>query len=325
MKDSTLALLKEYLKHEDGKSYKKKEIVAEFNKFKQTFYGTFPVDETTIAQHLLQKKGIKMDFPEYRVRGSPCKVRDLEKEARAFTGDLYSPVITVAVGAMMAEPKTYHGCPHDRCFAEVRDGNCSKERGGHGYVGEKNLPLYTTYFYKVSDGESDKDGTVATIRHDVNNGLPLEGVWKLKGMVTDGGFYAWAGIPVNPEELQTWEEDEEDNMTVVAPEDEADVDLSYLDDDDEVTIVDEDEEEDDEMPDDWPPEEEVEDDEENPQLPKEVVKNFLNIVKNEGKISKAKVKYWLETREDAEPRMLEVLIKQHHDKVKEERDDLIWL
>lgn len=261
--------------------------LKEYNTFKEEHYGNFPVDETTVAQHFCQSKGIKLEFPEYRIRGIPRKIRQLT------LGEF--PSITVAIGPEMTEPIQYVGCKVDGCYSKLDEGNCTKREGGHGYQGEKGAPTYTTRHYKVSDGPHPKrDSIIAICRHDVNDGEPISGVWKLKGLLNDNGdFYCWAGIPVSKEELDDWDEDEEQDVTVVAPDEDDVPDLSHLEEEKESES--EEEEEEDTLK--IAEEKGITPEEAEGGIPPEIVKKFKAIMANEHKLSKEKIMVWLKGKE----------------------------
>jgi len=260
--------------------------MKDFVAFMEEKYGNFPVDETTVAQHFIQSQGIKLEFPEYGVRGIPRKIRQLKQDE--------FPVITVAIGPEMVEPRTYIGCKVETCFSSLKDGNCSKKDGGHGFQGETGAPTYTTHSYKVSDGtHPKKDTIVAVCRHDVNDGKPISGVWKLKGILNDNGeFYCWAGLEVTKKELEDWIEEE---GTIVGGEEEEGPDLSYLDDDEEKGAP--------EVPEEEVPsgedvlavaeEKGITPEEAEGGIPPAIVEKFKNIMANEKKLSVDKLRTWL--------------------------------
>lgn len=271
--------------------------LKDFRAFKEEKYGSFPVDDTTVAQHFAQSQGIKLEFPEYRVRGILKKIRELVQDE--------FPVIIVAVGPKMAEPRTYSGCKVDGCYAGLKEGNCAKRDDSHGFQGDEGAPTYTQHTYKVSDGpDKRKDSIIAVCRHDVNDGQPISGVWKLKGILNDSGeFFCWAGIEVPKEDLESWTE--EDQVTVVGGEPEEAPDISYLDDEEDIIkdAIDDmtDKEEAPPVPEDYVDEQklvvamadDITPEEAEGGVSPEIVKKFRAIMANEKKLGKSKIMTWL--------------------------------
>ncbi|MFQ5884854.1 MAG: hypothetical protein ACE5IO_07115, partial [Thermoplasmata archaeon] len=256
--------------------------LKDFRAFKEEKYGAFPVDDTTVAQHFIQSKDIKLEFPEYRVRGIRKKIRELVQDE--------FPVITVAIGPEMVEPRTYAGCKVDGCYAGLKEGNCTKRDDGHGFQGEEGAPIYTTHTYKVSDGpDKRKDSIVAICRHDVNDGQSISGVWKLKGILNDNGeFFCWAGLEVPKEELESWVEDEQ---SIIVGGEEDVPDLSYLDEEEEAPPKPEDYDEKDPLV--VAASKGITPEEAEGGVSPDIVKKFRAIMANEKTLAKTKIKTWL--------------------------------
>lgn len=260
---------------------------SEFEKFRKDIYEDFPANELTIAQHFLQTKGVDIKNPAFQVRGDLKRIRDLE------SGEFC--VVIAAIGAEQTEPMKYRGCKEPGCFSRVDDeGNCTKrdQNGnnvGHGYQGmPEKCPEYVKRFYEITDGPEQQDKAIAQIRHDVNDGEPLSGLWKLKGVVFDNGdFFTWAGVPLTAK--QAADELQRDEVSTIATAsddnsgsgeeieiDEDDVpDFSYLEEEEE--------------------EEEVEDIE--PKIPEDLLKKVKTIMKKEKVLPKTKLDYFLESHD----------------------------